>query len=41
MTIQAQVTIDNMSAQDFIDADKKEIQKIESERKDQIRNGFR
>ena len=39
--IPAQVTIDNMSAQDFIDADKKEIDNLESQRKDQIRNGFR
>ena len=39
--IQNQETIDNMSAQDFIDADKKDIDNLESDRKDQIKKGFR
>ena len=39
--IQAKQIIDNMSAQDFIDADKKFITKLEEKRKDQIRRGFR
>ncbi len=39
--IQNQETIDNMSAQDFIDADKKDIDNLESGRRYQIKKGFR